>query len=89
MNSPLGKYAAPAAAAASLSIIAAYLLALLLGPVLHLDAGAVSGLKDMALLASGALFGSAVAVNGYRAPLAAVHKRLDAAGVPPAADGEA
>lgn len=77
MNSPLGKYAAPAAAIASLSIIGAYLLALILRAWLSIDAASLDGLKTLALLAAGALFGSAVAVNGYKAPLASLHQRVD------------
>lgn len=86
MNSPLGRYSAPAAAAASLTIILAYLIALIFGSVLTVDAASLDGLKTLALLAAGALFGSAVAVNGYKAPLNALHSRVDtlelAAGVP-------
>jgi hypothetical protein len=83
--SPLGKYAAPAAALGALGIIGAYLAALLFGTGLAVPVDSVEGLKDLALLAAGALFGSAVAVNGYKAPVAAAHARLDAMGAPPAA----
>lgn len=79
--SPLGKYSAPAAAIGSLLIIGGYILAVFFA------IPNIQDLKDLCLLAAGALFGSAVAVNGYKSPLAAVHKRLDLAGIPPAADG--
>jgi len=109
LNSPLGKYAAPAAAVASLAIIGVYLLALVFAPALGIDPATEGDLKALAFLAAGALFGSAVAVNGYKAPLVAaqsqvatltdavsqlhaatvaLHKRADAAGIPPANDGE-
>lgn len=81
-SSPLGKYAAPAAAIGSLSIIAAYLFALVFGQIFGITHDAVSSLEKIAYLAAGALFGSAVAVNGYKAPLTAMHKRLDEAGIP-------
>lgn len=82
MNSPLGKYSAPAAAVGALMIIGGYLVAVFIAIPNMQD------LKDLAMIAVGALFGSAVAVNGYKAPLAAMHKRLDLAGVPPAANGD-
>lgn len=82
MGSPLGKYAAPAAAIGSLSIIAAYLFALTFGQYFGIAGDAVSSLEKIAYLAAGALFGSAVAVNGYKAPINELHKRLDDAGIP-------
>jgi hypothetical protein len=84
--SPLGKYAAPAAAFASVGIIAVYLLALVFSRAWGVPPEALSQLDNLAFLAAGALFGSAVAVNGYKAPVAAAHKRLDAIHAPPAAD---
>ena len=107
-GSPLGKYAAPAAAVASLAIIGVYLVALVFGHSLSIDPNTEGDLKALAFLAAGALFGSAVAVNGYKAPLSAaqaqvatltdavsqlhsatvaLHKRADAANLPPAGDG--
>lgn len=85
MNSPLGKYAAPAAAIASLAIIGACLFALLFQTALAITDDALGKLQLLAALAAGALFGSSVAVNGYKAPLEAVHKRLDELEAPPAA----
>ena len=70
-GSPLGKYAAPAAAVASLAIIGVYLLSLIFGHSLQISDVTEGDLKSIAFLAAGALFGSAVAVNGYKAPLAA------------------
>lgn len=87
MNSPLGKYAALTAAIVAIGIIAAYIVALLAQHPLGLTDASIAPLHDLAILAVGAVFGSAVAVNGYRAPLAAMHKRMDEAGIPPAADG--
>jgi hypothetical protein len=84
MGSPLGKYSAPAAAIAGIGLIAAYVLALMFSHVLLLDEAALAPLHDLAILAAGAIFGSAVAVNGYKAPVAALHARLDAMGVPSA-----
>ncbi len=87
-NSPLGQYAPLVAATSAVGIIAAWIVAEFLAA---LSAGAIpqpAGLKEVALIAIGAVFGSAVAVNGYKAPLAAAHKRMDQAGLPPAGDGE-
>lgn len=86
MGSPLGKYAAASAAIGALSIIGGYILALVFGSQLGINSDSLRSLEHLAYLAAGALFGSAVAVNGYKAPLAAVHKRLDEAGIPPAKD---
>jgi hypothetical protein len=78
VNSPLGKYAAATAAIAGIGLIASYVLAVMLQHVLLLDATTLSNLHDLAILACGAIFGSAVAVNGYKAPLIAAHARIDA-----------
>lgn len=86
-NSPLGRYAPFVAAASALGIIAAWILGEF-HAALNPGVASPAGLKEVALIAVGAVFGSAVAVNGYKAPLAAVHKRLDLAGIPPAADGD-
>lgn len=88
MNGPLGQYSAAAAAIAGIGLIAAYVLALVFARPLALTATDLQPLHDLAILAAGAIFGSAVAVNGYKGPLNAMHKRLDLAGVPPAADAD-
>lgn len=76
-GSPLGNYAAPAAALASLSIIGAALFGLIFGANLGMTEAAQNQLNLLAALAAGALFGSSVAVNGYKAPLEAAHRRTD------------
>lgn len=79
-SSPLGQYAPLAATVASLGVIGAYILALILqglGLFSAVDTGALDGLQNLALIAAGAVFGSAVAVNGWKTPLDAVHKRVD------------
>lgn len=76
-GSPLGKYAAPAAAIAALSIIGTALAGLIFGVTLGVTPEAQSQLNLLAALAAGALFGSSVAVNGYKAPLEAAHRRTD------------
>lgn len=75
-GSPLGKYAAPAAAIASLAIIGVYLASLIFQHTLQITDGTEGDLKAIAFLAAGALFGSAVAVNGYKAPLAAATNQV-------------
>lgn len=76
MGSPLGKYAAPAAAIASLAIIGAYIVSLMFSTVLGVTPETQHDLQALAFLAAGALFGSAVAVNGYKAPLAAATSQV-------------
>lgn len=92
-NSPLGKYAPFVAAATCGGIIAVYAFALLFGNVLAIPAASVSSLHDLSILAFGAIVGSAVAVNGWKQPLAAVHERVDAleiaTGIPTHPDGVA
>lgn len=73
-TSPLGQYAAPAAAIVSVGIVAAYVVSLFLPAVTE---GARVQLGQLALLAIGAVLGSSVAVNGYKAPLNAAHARID------------
>lgn len=79
-NSPLGQYAPLAATVASLGVIGAYVLALLfeaLGLFPNGGAQDLDGLQNLALIAAGAVFGSAVAVNGWKQPLASAHDRID------------
>lgn len=94
-NSPLGQYAPLVATVTALGVIGAYVVALLFGGALGVTDQALNNLQDIALIAVGAVFGSAVSVNGWKAPLSAAHTRLDslekdvaitanAAGVPPA-----
>lgn len=85
MTSPLGKYAQIVAAITAIAVITAYLI----GVLFNLPGG--DNLKDFALIALGAVFGSSAATNGWKAAvtdtrnqLAAVHRRLDADGKPPA-----
>lgn len=78
MNSPLGKYSQAVASVVAVGIIGAYIGAVLLA------LPAASDLQSVALLAVGAVFGSAAAVNGYKRDQVAIQKRLDAAGVPAA-----
>lgn len=85
-NSPLGQYAPLVATLSSLGIIGAYLVVLVFGAALNVSPENVQSLQSVALLAVGAVFGSAVSVNGWKQPLQAVHKRLDEAGIPAAAD---
>ena len=82
MTSPLGKYAPLVASAAALLLIGAYVFALLLLP----NDPSLPLLQDAALIAIGAVFGSAVGVNGWKGEVAAIHSRLDKAGIPSAAD---
>lgn len=79
MNSTLGKYAPITAAVTGVGVVAAYLIGSLFG------LSGAADLEPMALIAIGAIFGSAVVANGHKEPLrqaAAANARLDAIGAP-------
>ena len=76
-NSPLGQYAPLVATVTSLGVIGAYVIALLFGNALGVTNEALNNLQSVALIAVGAVFGSAVSVNGWKQPLVAAHTRLD------------
>lgn len=76
-NSPLGQYAPLVAAIVCGGTIAVYLLAVVFAGPLSLDSSALSQLHDLAILAFGAVVGSAVAVNGWKQPMQAAHDRID------------
>ncbi len=73
MQSPFGQYAPIVASFVAVLVIAAYIVA----QFMHLDPTSVANLGSLALLAAGAIFGSALAVNGWKVPLSAAHTRLD------------
>lgn len=77
INSPLGQYAPLVATVTALGVIGAYLVALLFGSTLGIPETSLNNLQNVALIALGAVFGSAVSVNGWKQPLAATHSRLD------------
>lgn len=78
MNSPLGQYAPLVASIVAVLVIVGYLAALVFKTELGIDDASMSGLQALALVAVGAVFGSAVSVNGWKQPLAAAHERIDA-----------
>lgn len=80
MNSPLGQYAQIVAAISAVGIIAAYFI----GTLLALPAA--SDLRDITLIAVGAVFGSAAGVNGWKRDVQALHTRIDNAGIPAAGE---
>ena len=53
------------------------MLALIFGKSLGVDPNSIQSLQSVALIAIGAVFGSAVSVNGWKQPLVAAHTRLD------------
>lgn len=77
MNSPLGKYAPIAAFITTVGTVFVYLVALVFHSALNLDSATVTSLHDFAIIALGAIIGSAVAVNGWKQPMAAAHERID------------
>lgn len=77
MNSPLGKYSQAVAAGIAVAVIVAYLIAVMFGNLLAISDTAVERLQVVALIAFGAVFGSAAAINGVKAPLNSAHSRID------------
>lgn len=86
MNSPLGKYSQVVAAGIAVALIGAYLVGVLFQSLLGITDENVGRLQIVALIALGAVFGSAATINGVKAPLDAAHNRLDrietATGIP-------
>lgn len=77
MNSPLGKYSQVVAAAVALGIIGAYIVVLTFGGLLQVTQQSIDRLGVIALIAIGAVFGSAATINGVKAPLDSAHARID------------
>lgn len=77
MNSPLGKYSQVVAAGIAVALIGAYLIAVLGQSVLGITEENVGRLQIVALIALGAVFGSAATINGVKAPLDSAHSRID------------
>jgi len=86
VNSPLGKYSQAVAAGIAVAIIGAYIVSILFSRLLALEISQVENLKVLALIATGAVFGSAATINGVKAPLDSAHNRIDkietATGIP-------
>lgn len=76
-RSPLGKYAQVVAAAMAVTLIVAFVFALLFRRVLGIEEADLQGLKEFALIAAGAVFASAAAINGVKEPIEAAHNRID------------
>lgn len=88
VNNPLGKYGQLVAALLAVLIVSAWITAEFLH-ALDLMPLQPSGLKEVALIAVGAVFGSAATVNGVKQDIVAAdhkaglaHARLDAQGSP-------
>lgn len=77
MNSPLGVYSQIVAAIVAVGVIAGFVGGILLG--LNVDP-----IKEFALIALGAVFGSAATVNGVKRDVLAIQTRLDKASIPAA-----
>lgn len=78
MNSPLGQYAPIIASIVAILCVGAYVIALLFGHTLDVSEASTGALQLIAFIAIGAVFGSAVATNGWKQPLASAHDRIDA-----------
>lgn len=84
MASPLGKYSELGAVLTALGLVVVWLtvqVGLVTAPS---DPGA---LNSAAALAIGIILGQRSTTNGAAKIALAAHKRMDAAGIPPAADG--
>lgn len=77
MNSPLGKYGQVVAAIIAVGVVAAFVVGLMFRQLLGLGETDVGSLKELALIALGAVFGAAAAVNGVKGPIEASHRRID------------
>lgn len=77
MNSPLGKYGPIVVAILSVGIVGSWIASEFLYGV-GIMVIQPSGLKELAFLAGGTLFGQVVAVNGWKQPLQSAHQRIDA-----------
>lgn len=73
-TSPLGQYAPAVASLVAVGVIAAYLIASIVPGV---DPAARTALEVPAAIALGAVFGSAVGVNGWKYPVTAMGAKLD------------
>ena len=76
MSSPLGKYSQLTAALIAVIIIAAYIAVEVLYAI-GIVTTSPDGLRTAALLALGAVFGSAATINGVKQPIDAAHQRID------------
>lgn len=78
MTSPLGKYGQIVAAIVAVGVIGAYVVVIAIGAILGVDTERPTiALRDFALIALGAVFGSFAAVNGVKGPIDAAHSRID------------
>lgn len=77
MNSPLGKYSQQVAALLAVVCVAAFILATIFRNVLGLEETDLAHLKELALIAVGAVFGAVAAVNGVKHPIESAHSRID------------
>lgn len=84
VNSPLGQYGPLVASVTALAVIGAFILAVFVRTALGMIDADINSLRELALLALGAVFGAASAVASNRSEIAAANKRLDALGAPPA-----
>jgi hypothetical protein len=91
VNTPLGTYGPLAAAIIAAAVVLGFIAAVLFRTTLGLADVDVNSLKELALIALGAVFGSTVgavvSTNGLKREVAALHHRADVGGLPPANGG--
>lgn len=85
--SPLGRYSQEVAAGLAVFIVVAWILSTI-GAGAGMIPSEPPGLRDVAMIAVGAVFGAAAAVNGVKGDINAANRRLDAINAPAAASTE-
>lgn len=84
VTSPLGQYGPLIAAVTAVGVIGAFILSVFVQGVLGMPDTSVQSLRELALLALGAVFGSAATISASHAEISTANKRLDAIGAPSA-----
>jgi hypothetical protein len=88
MTSPLGAYGPLVAAIVGVGVVAVFLLATVFQVALGLSDADLSSLRELALLALGAIYGTTAGAASSRQDIAATNRRLDAIGAPTAAEAD-
>lgn len=88
MSSPLGTYGPLVAAVVSVGVIAVFLLASVAQVSLGIPPASLQDLRELSLLALGAVLGTTAGAASSRQDIAATNRRLDAIGAPSAAEAD-
>ena len=88
MASPLGTFGPLVAAILAAAVVGVFLLATVFQVPLGLTAADLSSLRELALLALGAVFGLSGGAAANQQAIVAANRRLDAIGAPTAAEAD-